>query len=110
MLKILRLLFVARIELFNNNGTPRSRENQNNNKGTQSIMANTGPLMESVDAPTVPQVGRMSAPTKVEIVEYIHMSEKQIVLQTLRKGPMNKPFEMHHWQGNKRLLAKKIMQ
>ena len=44
MLKILRLLFVARIELFNNNGTPRSRENQNNNKGTQSITANTGPL------------------------------------------------------------------
>ena len=44
MLKILmRLLFVARIELFNNNGrlAPVKRKTT---RGAQSIMANTGPL------------------------------------------------------------------
>ena len=44
MLTILRLLFVARIELFNNNGRLAHVKTKTTTRGTQSIMANTGPL------------------------------------------------------------------
>ena len=44
MLKILRLLFVGRIELFNNNGRLALVKTKTTTRGTQSIMANTGPL------------------------------------------------------------------
>ena len=44
MLKILRLLFVARIELFNNNGRLAPVKTKTTTRSTQSIMANTGPL------------------------------------------------------------------
>ena len=43
MLKILRLLFVGRVELFNNNGRLAPVKTKTT-RGTQSIMANTGPL------------------------------------------------------------------
>ena len=44
MSKILRLLFVARIELFNNNGCLAPVKAKTTTRSTQSIMANTGPL------------------------------------------------------------------
>ena len=44
MLKILRLLFVGRIELFNNNGRLAPVKTKTTTRGMQSIMANTGPL------------------------------------------------------------------
>ena len=44
MLKILRLLFVGRIELFNNNGRLAPAKTKTTTRGTQSLMANTGPL------------------------------------------------------------------
>ena len=48
MLKILRLLFVGRIELFNNNGRLALVKTKTTTRGTQSIMAHTGPLSLSV--------------------------------------------------------------
>ena len=45
MLKILKLLFVGRIELFNNNGQLALVKTKTTTRGSQSIMAHTGPLI-----------------------------------------------------------------
>ena len=47
MLKILRLLLVGRKELFNNNGRLALVKTKTTTRGTQSIMANTVPLIFS---------------------------------------------------------------